>query len=111
MSRIRISGHVLKMTLNTADAYINAFTRASNGVQADYLYYPPGSSAGSGEWAWSREADARREERTVVGLMETVEGLKRKVAALEELCYNFRKILDLKTDKDLMKFLEDFGVE
>lgn len=58
-------------------------------------------------WNWISEND----RQTIEDLHQLVRKLSDRVAALEDLCRNFKKILDMKTDKDLMKFLEDFGIE
>ena len=50
-------------------------------------------------------------EKALEDCRSLVKELQVRVAALEELCKNFKRVLDIKTDKDLMKFLQDFGVE
>ena len=50
-------------------------------------------------------------EKALEDCRSLVKKLTARVTALEELCKNFKRVLDIKTDRDLMKFLEDFGVE
>lgn len=71
-------------------------------------------SSRESDYAWDncRRADYGWDvENKLNNYFYLVEALTERVAALEELCKNFKKVLDIKTDKDLMKFLEDFGVE
>lgn len=63
-------------------------------------------------WNWISDNEYYANDRqTIEDLRNLVRKLSDRVATLEDLCRNFKKILDMKTDKDLMKFLEDFGIE
>lgn len=77
-----------------------------NNVYTNKVTQPPKS--------WNLISDNEyyaNDRKTIEDLHQLVRKLSDRVAALEDLCRNFKKILDMKTDKDLMKFLEDFGIE
>lgn len=102
------------MQTNATTNYVNAYERLTTNARAAdpirdsaSLFY---NSFTPRTWnTLVREAQESSDE-TVNNLRADIAELRNRVAVLEDLCATFQKLLDLKSDKDLMKFLEEFGL-